>query len=345
MGEKVIVTEPKPILRKIKKLTGELHLSEIPLEITLEATVEYFEEKMGIKVEKARLATIPQTTIYNGARIFEIEKSRLQEIKTAFYLKGFLTKTWYKGCIYHRKCYRCEQTGHTPHKCPTNQEGPKENRNQTEELNKQQRNGFPQQRNQEISKKLTKSSQETLSIFPRNASEETRQKLTGIQEIKMTNGKEGNIEEAEKIHQQEEEIVLSQEKLQKKKYQQQKETTKTTVIATVTTTTVTPQNEQNKEEDYYKKRAREEFARVRKERERKEMEGKKRNEEDEERCRIRKEEQIKRNEESGFMIQWEQLQNKLEDRQKRIGNEIKRKKRDKENNEQRFCLQQHECIE
>ncbi|KAL3884620.1 hypothetical protein ACJMK2_024747 [Sinanodonta woodiana] len=59
MGEKVIEKEPKPILRKIKKQTGKLHLSDIPLKIILEVTVTYFEEKMEIKVEKASLATIP----------------------------------------------------------------------------------------------------------------------------------------------------------------------------------------------------------------------------------------------------------------------------------------------
>ncbi|KAL3891370.1 hypothetical protein ACJMK2_003632 [Sinanodonta woodiana] len=36
----------------------------------------------------------------------------------ANFLHGFLTTTWYKGCIYHRKCNKCGETGYTPSKCP-----------------------------------------------------------------------------------------------------------------------------------------------------------------------------------------------------------------------------------
>ncbi|KAL3848182.1 hypothetical protein ACJMK2_019056 [Sinanodonta woodiana] len=109
-------------MRKIKKQTGELHLSCIPMEITLEATVTWFEEKFGIKVESAKLGKALGFPVYNGTRILEIEKTKLHTMKKVFFLRGILTRSWYKGCICHRKCYRCGNTGHTPYKCPANED-------------------------------------------------------------------------------------------------------------------------------------------------------------------------------------------------------------------------------
>ena len=92
------------------------------MEITLEAIVTWFEEKFGIKVENAKLGEAPGFSIYNGTIILEIEKTKLHTMKKVFFLRGILTRSWYKGCIYHRKCYRCGKTGHTPYKCPTNED-------------------------------------------------------------------------------------------------------------------------------------------------------------------------------------------------------------------------------
>jgi len=117
-GLKAIIKTPEPIIRRIKKQTGELHLSGIPMEIPLEETVSWFEEKIGIKVEKSKLGVVPGFGIYNATRIFEMERSKLCTIKRANILHGFLTTTWYKGCIYHRQCNKCGETGHTPNKCP-----------------------------------------------------------------------------------------------------------------------------------------------------------------------------------------------------------------------------------
>ncbi|KAL3873063.1 hypothetical protein ACJMK2_036222 [Sinanodonta woodiana] len=46
-GIKVLTKESEPILRKIKKRTKEIHLSDIPMEISLELTVKLFEEKQS----------------------------------------------------------------------------------------------------------------------------------------------------------------------------------------------------------------------------------------------------------------------------------------------------------
>ncbi|KAL3881666.1 hypothetical protein ACJMK2_028076 [Sinanodonta woodiana] len=109
-------------MRKIKKQTGELHLSGLPLEIPLEDIVIWFEEKFGIKVENAKLGVAFGFSIYNGIIILEIEKTKLYMMKRVFFLKGIQTRTWYKGCIYHRKCHRCGKTGHSPNKCTTNED-------------------------------------------------------------------------------------------------------------------------------------------------------------------------------------------------------------------------------
>ncbi|KAL3890924.1 hypothetical protein ACJMK2_003195 [Sinanodonta woodiana] len=53
-GQRAIIKEPKPIMRKITKQTGELHLSGLPLEIPLKDKEIWFEEKFGIKVENAK---------------------------------------------------------------------------------------------------------------------------------------------------------------------------------------------------------------------------------------------------------------------------------------------------
>ncbi|KAL3880368.1 hypothetical protein ACJMK2_032612 [Sinanodonta woodiana] len=121
-GQRAIIKEPKPIMRKIKKQTGELHLSGLPLEIPLEDIVIWFEEKFGIKVENANLGEAFGFSIYNGIIILEIEKTKLYTMKRVFFLKGIQTRTWYKGCIYHRKCHRCRKTGHSPNKCTTNED-------------------------------------------------------------------------------------------------------------------------------------------------------------------------------------------------------------------------------
>ena len=92
------------------------------MEITLEATVTWFEEKFGIKVERAKIGEALGFPVYNGTRFLEIEKTKLHTMKKVFFLRGILTRSWYKGCIYHRKCYQCGKTGHTPYKCPTNED-------------------------------------------------------------------------------------------------------------------------------------------------------------------------------------------------------------------------------
>ncbi|KAL3859134.1 hypothetical protein ACJMK2_009366 [Sinanodonta woodiana] len=121
-GQRAIIKEPKPTMRKIKKQTGELHLSGLPLEIPLEDIVIWFEEKFGIKVENAKLGEAFGFSIYNGIIILEIEKTKLYTMKRVFFLKGIQTRTWYKECIYHRKCHRCGKTGHSPKKCTTNED-------------------------------------------------------------------------------------------------------------------------------------------------------------------------------------------------------------------------------
>ncbi|KAL3872538.1 hypothetical protein ACJMK2_035761 [Sinanodonta woodiana] len=121
-GQRAIIKEPKPIMRRIKKQAGELHLSGLPLEIPLEDIVIWFEEKIGIKVENAKLGDAFGFSIYIGIRILEIEKTKMHTMKRVFILKGIQTRTWYKGCIYHRKCNRCGKTGHSPNKCTTNED-------------------------------------------------------------------------------------------------------------------------------------------------------------------------------------------------------------------------------
>ncbi|KAL3837517.1 hypothetical protein ACJMK2_022868 [Sinanodonta woodiana] len=79
-------------------------------------------EKFVIKVENAKLGEGFGFSIYNGIRILEIEKTKLYTMKRVFFLKGIQTRTWYKGCIYHRKCHRCGKTGHSPNKCTTNED-------------------------------------------------------------------------------------------------------------------------------------------------------------------------------------------------------------------------------
>jgi hypothetical protein len=106
-GLKAIVKNPDPIMRKIRKQMGEIHLTGIPIEVPLDESVNWFEEKFGIKVEKSKLGVVDGFDIYNGARIYEIERSKLQSIKRANFIHGFLTSTWYKGCIFHRKCIKC----------------------------------------------------------------------------------------------------------------------------------------------------------------------------------------------------------------------------------------------
>ncbi|KAL3888538.1 hypothetical protein ACJMK2_000904 [Sinanodonta woodiana] len=117
-GLKAIIKTPEPIIRRIKTQTGELHLSGISIEIPLEETVSWFEDKFGIKVEKSKLGVVPGFDMYNATRIFEMERSKLCTITRANFLHGFLTTTWYKGCIYHRQCNKCRETGYTPNKCP-----------------------------------------------------------------------------------------------------------------------------------------------------------------------------------------------------------------------------------
>ncbi|KAL3890317.1 hypothetical protein ACJMK2_002602 [Sinanodonta woodiana] len=116
-GLKAIIKTPEPIIRRIKKQTGELHLSGIPMEIPLKETVSWFEEKFGIKVDMSRLGVVPGFDIYNETINFEMERAKLCTIKSANFLHGFLTTTWYKGCIYNRQCNKCGETGHTPNKC------------------------------------------------------------------------------------------------------------------------------------------------------------------------------------------------------------------------------------
>ncbi|KAL3842665.1 hypothetical protein ACJMK2_020655 [Sinanodonta woodiana] len=112
--------QPKPLMRKIKKQTGELHLSCIPMDITLGTIVTWFEEKIGIKVENAKLGDVPGFSIYNETISLEIERTKLHTMRKVFFLRGFLTRTCYKGGICHRKCYWCDKTGHTPQKCQAN---------------------------------------------------------------------------------------------------------------------------------------------------------------------------------------------------------------------------------
>ncbi|KAK3602185.1 hypothetical protein CHS0354_004701 [Potamilus streckersoni] len=83
-NHQVIVREPTPILKKIMKQSGELHLSDIHLAIPLEETVEKFKEKFKIKVITSRLNTIPLTTIYNGDINLEIERTKLTKRKVPF---------------------------------------------------------------------------------------------------------------------------------------------------------------------------------------------------------------------------------------------------------------------
>ncbi len=56
-------------------------MSDIPMEIPQQETAERFEEIFKIKVITSRLNTIPMTTIYNGDRILEIERTKLKEMK------------------------------------------------------------------------------------------------------------------------------------------------------------------------------------------------------------------------------------------------------------------------
>ncbi|KAL3847528.1 hypothetical protein ACJMK2_018433 [Sinanodonta woodiana] len=55
----IIVKQTTPMLRKLKKKTVELGVSDIPLKILLEARVKYFEEKFTDKAILSRMATIP----------------------------------------------------------------------------------------------------------------------------------------------------------------------------------------------------------------------------------------------------------------------------------------------
>ncbi|KAL3862158.1 hypothetical protein ACJMK2_008146 [Sinanodonta woodiana] len=80
-GLRAIVKTPEPIIRRIKKQTGELHLSGVSLEVTLEDTVGWFEEKFGIKVLKSKLGVAPGFNIYIATRIFEMARSKLRAIK------------------------------------------------------------------------------------------------------------------------------------------------------------------------------------------------------------------------------------------------------------------------
>ncbi|KAL3837636.1 hypothetical protein ACJMK2_022982 [Sinanodonta woodiana] len=115
-------------MRKITKQTGELHLSGLPLEIPLKDKEIWLEEKFGIKVENAKFGEAFGFSIYNGIRILKIEKTKLYTMKRVF-LKGIQTKTWYKGCIYHRKCHRCGKSGRSPNKCTTNEDATTSNVN------------------------------------------------------------------------------------------------------------------------------------------------------------------------------------------------------------------------
>ncbi|KAL3832256.1 hypothetical protein ACJMK2_023916 [Sinanodonta woodiana] len=149
-GQRAIIKKPKPIMRKIKKQTGELHLSGLPLEIPLEDIVIWFEEKFGIKVENAKLGEAYGFSIYNGNRILEIEKTKLYTMKRVFFLKGIQTRTWYKGCIYHRKCHRCGKTGHSPNKCTTNEDMTTNNVNNI--ASNEQNDGETEQQNKILTK-------------------------------------------------------------------------------------------------------------------------------------------------------------------------------------------------
>ncbi|KAL3837183.1 hypothetical protein ACJMK2_022555 [Sinanodonta woodiana] len=110
-----MVRKPTTIPRTIEKQTGDL-------EIPIEAIVRRFEEKLKIKVILYRPATIPTTTIFNGARMLEIENIKLNKIKKAFNIFGFLVHTRYKGCICSCTCSRCENARHMPSKCLSSQE-------------------------------------------------------------------------------------------------------------------------------------------------------------------------------------------------------------------------------
>ncbi|KAK3591293.1 hypothetical protein CHS0354_004342 [Potamilus streckersoni] len=50
---------------------------------------------------------------------YHFSRGRLYKISASFYVMRFIIKTWYKGCQYHRTCFKCGNTGHLLKDCCT----------------------------------------------------------------------------------------------------------------------------------------------------------------------------------------------------------------------------------
>ncbi|KAL3866447.1 hypothetical protein ACJMK2_043743 [Sinanodonta woodiana] len=55
--------------------------------------------------------------VRNGERIVKVPILQLKMMPTAFYILGWLIKTWYKSCENSRPCPRCRNLGHTVKNC------------------------------------------------------------------------------------------------------------------------------------------------------------------------------------------------------------------------------------
>ncbi|KAL3876143.1 hypothetical protein ACJMK2_034015 [Sinanodonta woodiana] len=96
----------------------DVFISGIPLEMQDNVILDKLTRKYNLRLGPYIRATCyGHVNIRTGERIVKVPITQLKQVPTAFYLLGWLIKTWYKGCENHRPCPRCKKLGHYSKGC------------------------------------------------------------------------------------------------------------------------------------------------------------------------------------------------------------------------------------
>ncbi|KAL3866594.1 hypothetical protein ACJMK2_043881 [Sinanodonta woodiana] len=96
----------------------DVFVSGVPLEMDDNVIIDKLRRKYSITFGAFIRATCyGHENVRTGERIFKIPIPQLKQVPTAFYLLGWLLKTWYKGCENDKPCPRCKNVGHIVRNC------------------------------------------------------------------------------------------------------------------------------------------------------------------------------------------------------------------------------------
>ncbi|KAK3609939.1 hypothetical protein CHS0354_011769 [Potamilus streckersoni] len=122
----ILPQNDKPQLSKqLGQKTVELHVSGLPHKNSkYRATREYVKE-IQYKTHKSPNGNILGISKNSDRNKITFTKADATKIPASFFVMGFINKTWYNGCQYHRRCFKCGNTDPLQRDCHTQSTSPK----------------------------------------------------------------------------------------------------------------------------------------------------------------------------------------------------------------------------